>query len=249
MPRTDNPMPQAGMVLAAGRGERMRPLTAETPKALIAVNGRTLVDRAIDQLEAVGVGRIVVNAHYLADKLEAHLAARNDSAIVVSREAALMDTGGGVKQALDLLAADSFFVVNCDGVWTEGPNVALRRMARLWDDARMDALLLLLPMSGLQRDIDSVGDFIMAPDGRLRRRRENAIAPFLFVGVQLLHRRAFADAPDGPFSLNKVYDRAQEAGRLYGLVHDGEWFHVGTLEGLKTAERGLAAGMVSVNRR
>ncbi|MBM3488529.1 MAG: nucleotidyltransferase family protein [Alphaproteobacteria bacterium] len=222
------------MVLAAGLGLRMRPVTLETPKPLVAVAGRTMLDRALDHLAAAGVAEAVVNVHWLAAKIEAHLAARARPRIVISREDTLLETGGGIARALPLLGPAPFYSANADIVWTDGAAPALDRLAASWDARRMDALLLLNPVDRAY-GYDGDGDFHAAPDGRLRRRGDGP-APLVFTGVQILTPALFDGAPPGAFSLNRLYDRAAEAGRLHGLVHDGDWFHVGTVDGLATAE-------------
>jgi N-acetyl-alpha-D-muramate 1-phosphate uridylyltransferase len=232
------PEPQTGMVLAAGLGLRMRPLTDRLPKPLIPLAGRALLDHAIDRLEAAGCARVVVNAHYLADMVAQHLAARQSPAITLSREDALLETGGGVLNALPLLD-EFFYVVNSDIFWLDGKVPALIRLARAFDPARHDAVLLL------QRTVTALGyegsgDFIIDPLGRIRRRREREIAPHLFAGVQLLSKRLFEGTSPGKFSLNPLYDRAVAAERLIAIVHDGEWYHIGTPKGLALAEARLA---------
>lgn len=213
------------MVLAAGLGRRMRPLTETRPKPLVELAGRTLLDRALDHLAETGIREVVVNTHYRGEMVAAHLSGR--PGITLSPEEILLDTGGGIANALPHLGAGPFIVVNSDTVWSDGQIPALRRLMDFWDESRMDALLLLHPTVACSGVSDS-GDFQMEPDGRLRRRREGEVAAFVFTGVQILHPRLFEGAPDGPFSLNLLYDRAQEAERLFGLRHDGEWFHVGT---------------------
>lgn len=237
-------MPTHGMVLAAGLGLRMRPLTDATPKPLIPVAGRCMLDRALDQLTAAGVIHRVVNSHYLADKVAAHVRDRQHdegpaAEITVSHEPDLLDTGGGVAKALPLLGAKPFFVINGDILWRDGAESALRRLAARWDDGAMDALLLVHPRE-TAIGYDGVGDFLLHGDGRLARRTAE-VAPFIFTGVQLLSPRLFADAPAGAFSLNRLYDRAMAAGRLHGLVHTGHWFHIGTPDGLRLAEDRLRA--------
>ena len=229
------------MVLAAGLGKRMRPLTDDRPKPLVELAGRCLLDRALDNLAAGGVTGFVVNSHYQGEMIEAHLADRDD--ITLSPEEVLLETGGGVKAALPHLGAGPFFVVNSDAVWRDGREPAIARMAARWDDAAMDALLLLVPMQAVAGNMgDHPGDYHLGVDGKARRRAQDETAPFLFGGIQILHPRLFEGAPDGPFSLNILYDRAQQAGRLYGLRHDGEWYHVGTPEELATAEPAFAGG-------
>ena len=229
--------PSTAMVLAAGLGLRMRPLTLERPKPLVELQGRTLLDRALDRLAATGVKRTVVNTHYLAEMIERHLAGREG--IVLSPEEDRLETGGGVARALPHLGEEPFFVINSDAVWRDGPVPALARLAAAWDAARMDVLLMLQPV-GRAEGYSGPGDYYCAADGALRRRDEDETAPFLFAGVQILHPRIFRDLPEGPFSLNLLYDRAQDAGRLYGLQHDAEWFHVGTPEDLARTEAALA---------
>ncbi len=229
------------MVLAAGLGKRMRPLTDDRPKPLVELAGRCLLDRALDSLVAGGITAFVVNSHYRGEMIAAHLKVRND--IVLSPEEVLLETGGGVKAALPHLGDDAFFVVNSDAVWRDGPTSTVTRMAARWDDAAMDALLLLVPMQAVAGNVgDHPGDYHLEADGRARRRAQGGTAPFLFGGIQILHPRLFEGAPDGPFSLNVLYDRAQQAGRLHGLRHDGEWYHVGTPEELAAAEPAFAGG-------
>lgn len=232
---------ERAMVLAAGLGLRMRPLTDDIPKPLVELAGRTLLDHALDRLVAAGVRQIVVNSHYRAELIAAHLDGRSDIILLPERE--LLETGGGVKAALGHLGAGPFFVVNSDAVWRDGPTPALLRLARHWEDERMDALLLLVPTPAVPgSSISDRGDYHLEPDGRMRRRAEGEIAPFLFGGIQLLHPRLFEGAPGGPFSLNVLYDRAEAAGRLHGIRHDGEWYHVGTPEELAATEVALHGG-------
>jgi N-acetyl-alpha-D-muramate 1-phosphate uridylyltransferase len=230
--------PKSAMVLAAGLGLRLRPITDTVPKPLVPLGGRTLLDHALDRLEAAGVERAVVNAHYRSEMLTRHLAGRRTPAITLSVEDELLETGGGVLKALPLLD-DPFYVVNSDVFWLDGKTSALLRLAREFDAARLDALLLM------QRTVTALGyegpgDFIVDPLGAVRRRREREVAPHLFAGVQLLAKRLFAGQPPGKFSLNRLYDRAIAAGRLAAIVHDGEWYHIGTPAGLALAEARLA---------
>lgn len=220
-------IPEAGMVLAAGFGKRMRPITDKTPKPLLTVQGESLLDRAIDRLEAVGVKRIVVNAHHLAHKVEAHLNARPTPPAVIVETPDILETGGGVKNALDRLGPGPFYAINGDVLWLDGVIPALARLAAFFDPARMDGVLLLHPtVSAL--GYDGPGDFRLDTAGRVSRRQERDIAPYLFAGIQILTPNLFADTPDGAFSLNLIYDRAIAERRLFGLPHDGEWYHVGT---------------------
>ncbi|WP_421708120.1 nucleotidyltransferase family protein [Algihabitans sp.] len=223
------------MVLAAGRGERMRPLTETTPKPLIAVHGVPMIDRILARLAAARIEKAVVNLHHLGGKLRSHLSDCPAPPLVFSDEPELLETGGGVKKALPELGPAPFFVCNGDVVWLDGYQPTLERLRSYWDPERMDVLLLLQP-SPVAVGYDGPGDFVMDPQGRLRRRREREIAPFTFAGVQVLKPELFATTPDGPFSLNLIYDRAIERERLYGLRHDGAWYHVGRPEDLERAE-------------
>ena len=235
-----NFMLQRVMVLAAGLGERMRPITDTLPKPLIELRGRTLLDSILDRAEAAGVPEAVVNLHYLGEMIEARLAQRSRPRprISFSREETRLETGGGVCKALSLLGAEAFFVINGDVSWLDGHTPALVRLAAAWNEKEMDALLLLHP-TAFAVGYAGIGDFVLAPDGRMRRRRESEVAPFVFTGIQILHPRLFEDAPEGPFSLNLIYDKAGAAERLWGLRHDGEWFHIGTPEGLREVEDAL----------
>ena len=233
-----SPMPISAMVLAAGLGTRMRPLTDGTPKPLLEIEGRTLLDHALDRLALVGVETVVVNTHYKADMVTAHLAGRQRPHIEISREDELLETGGGVLRALPRFG-ETFFVVNSDVLWLDSKDHALARLAGAFDPERMDAVLLL------QRTVTAIGydgngDYFLDTLGTPRRRVDGEIAPFLFTGIQLLHRRAFDGVPGGRFSLNVIYDRAEAAGRLHAIVHDGEWFHVGTPEGLAATRARLS---------
>ena len=229
------PDPKKAMVLAAGLGTRMRPLTDTMPKPLVPVDGKTLIDHALDRLETVGVAQVVINTHYLAEQLEDHLSSRETPEIRFSREKKLLDTGGGIANALEMLGDDPFYVVNTDSFWLNGPFDALVRMAGTWKEDEMDGLLLLHSTVEAY-GYTGRGDFCAGGDGCLTRPLEGEVSPWLFTGIQLLHPRLFDDAPQGAFSLNVLYDRAMENERLFGAVHDGEWFHVGSPEGLEEAE-------------
>lgn len=229
---------RTAMVLAAGYGERMRPLTDRMPKPLVPLAGRGLIDHVLDRLAAAGVETAVVNVHYLPEQIEAHLrdrAGRPPKTIVSDERDLLLDTGGGAKKALPLLGEGPFFIHNSDSVWSEGVTPALPHMLRLWDPRRMDYLLLLAPLT-TSIGYAARGDFDMAPDGRLTRRGERQVVPFAFAGVSLCTARLFDGAPDGPFSLNLLWDQALAKGRLYGVRLDGRWMHVGTPEALAEAE-------------
>ncbi len=227
------------MVLAAGRGVRLRPLTDHLPKPLVPVGGIAMLDRALDALARAGVSQAVVNVHHLAAQIEARLATRQKPAIHISREDELLETGGGIAKAMSHFGDEPFFAANADIVWLDGAVPALTRLAGAWDGARMDALLLVQPVARAV-GYDGAGDFALTRDGQLERRGAAPSAPFVFAGVQILHPRLFSGAPAGAFSLNLLYDRARADGRLFGLAHDGGWLHVGTMDGLAAAERALA---------
>jgi MurNAc alpha-1-phosphate uridylyltransferase len=230
--------PRSAMVLAAGLATRMRPLSLERPKALIEVAGKPLLDHALDRLAEVGVERAVVNTHHLAAQIERHLAGRIKPAITLSHEPEILDTGGGIARALPLLGARPFYVINAKIFWRGGKAEALARLAEAWDEARMDALLLLQPTVGAV-GYDGPGDFAMDQLGRLAFRDPREIAPFVYASIHLTHPRLFAGAPAGAFSLLQLWRRAAEAGRLHGLRHDGEWYHVATPAGLAAARERL----------
>lgn len=233
-PLTLRPNPQSApigtaMVLAAGLGKRMRPLTATRPKPLVEVAGKALLDHVLDRLRDAGIGKVVVNVHYLADSLEAHLKRRaTDLDIRVSDERGLLlETGGGVAKALPLIDEDRFLIVNSDNLWVDGPVDAISLLTDRWDDATMDALLLLVPLARANCH-SGQGDFHMDGNGHIARRRASKVAPFVFTGVQIVSKRMFTDLPDGAFSFNLLWDRAIAEGRAFGLVHQGLWFDVGT---------------------
>ena len=227
------------MVLAAGLGTRMRPLTNDRPKPLVEVAGKPLVDHALDRLAEAGVARAVVNVHHFGDAVEAHVAARTAPAVTISDErAVLLETGGGMVRAAPLLP-DPFFCVNSDNVWLDGPTDAFHQLSAAWDPARMDALLLLVSHSRAS-NFRGKGDFHMDGKGRLSRRRSGRIAPFIFTGVQLVAKRLPREAPHGPFSTNVLWNRAIEEGRLYGTAFHGEWFEVGDPQAIPPTEAALA---------
>jgi MurNAc alpha-1-phosphate uridylyltransferase len=234
--------PSHAMVLAAGLGTRMRPLTDDRPKPLLPLEGRSLLHHAMDRLHEAGIGKLVVNAHWFADQVT-ESATAHDPSVTVLRETALLETGGGVKAALPYLGAAPFVVVNGDAFWLDGPTQALRRMSAAFDPAEMDALLLLVRTAQVDGEVGR-GDFLLDPLGRARRPKEREIAPYLYGGVQILAPGLFDDTPKGAFSLNRVYDRAIENGRLYGLVHDGAWFHLSTPRDLERAGTMLRAGIL-----
>ena len=225
-------------VLAAGLGTRMRPITATVPKPLVPVAGKALIDHALDRAAEAGLTEAVVNVHWIADKIEAHLAQRvGPPAITVSDErGALLETGGGAKKALASLGSAPFVVFNSDSFWIEGPEPSLARLLSAWDEGEMDILLLVAPTAN-SLGYEGAGDFLMDPDGRLTRRGERTIVPFIYAGVAILKPELFADTPEGAFSFNLLFDRAIARNRLFGIVLDGQWLHVGTPEAIEAAEK------------
>lgn len=236
-------MIDTAMLMAAGLGKRMRPLTATRPKPLVKVAGKPLMDHALDRLEAGGIRKVVVNVHYLADTVEAHLKARKcplDFAISDERSK-LLETGGGLMKAKPLLGDQPFFCANSDNLWIDGPQETLGMMRRLWDPTRMDALLLLVSLARATCH-KGPGDFHMDATGRLQRRKGAYVAPFVFTGVQILSPSLLVDPPGDVFSTNIFWNRAIEAGRLYGVAHQGLWFDVGTPQAIPVTESILAHG-------
>ncbi|MGC1349731.1 MAG: nucleotidyltransferase family protein [Xanthobacteraceae bacterium] len=234
-------MPNRAIVLAAGLGTRMRPYNGHVPKPLVEIGGKSLIDYSLDRLANAGVERAVVNVHHLADALERHLAPRQRPKIVISDERGeLLGTGGGIAKALPQLGDAPFFLVNSDTVWLDGVKPNFTRLAQAFDPATMDVLLLLAPTAG-SIGYTGRGDFAMLPDGRLRRRREHEVVPFVYAGAAILSPLLFADVPRGAFSLTLLFDRAGASGRLYGLRLEGVWMHVGTPEAVAAAEAALAA--------
>jgi MurNAc alpha-1-phosphate uridylyltransferase len=233
--------PRRAMVLAAGLGTRMRPLTDSMPKPMVKVAGRALIDHVLDRLCAAGVERAVVNVHYMADRLQQHLASRARPQIVISDERGLLlGTGGGVVKALPELGDAPFFHINSDTIWIDGVKPNLTRLAEAFDPAATDALLLLAPVSG-SIGYDGRGDYSMRPDGSLARRGEREVAPFVYAGAAILSPALFADAPHGEFSLTALFDRAAARSRLHGLRLEGLWMHVGTPEAIAEAEAAIEA--------
>jgi len=230
-------VPKTAMVLAAGLGKRMRPLTATRPKPLIEVAGKPLLDHLFERLRAAGVEKAVVNVHYLADAVEAHLAkhAHGLDVSISDERGLLLETGGGLVKAAPLIDCDPFLVINSDNLWIDGPADTLRLLASHWNGEKMDALLLLVPHARAENH-GGMGDFHMDRTGRLRRRARNRVAPFVFTGIQMVSKRLLRDAPEGPFSTNKLWDRAIEEGRCFGAVHQGLWFDVGTPTSIKATE-------------
>lgn len=233
---TSHLVSDTAMVLSAGLGKRMRPLTATQPKPMVRVAGKPLLDHALDQLDAAGVAKAVVNVHYLPHAIEAHLKGRKRGpATTISDERAmLLETGGGMAKALPLLP-DPFFAINSDNVWLEGPRDVFAELSAAWDPARMDALLLLVPHARAL-NYKGKGDFHLDPLGRVSRRRSGRIAPFIYSGIQLVSHRLMRDAPEGAFSTNVLWNRAIEEGRLYGISFTGMWFEVGEPGAIATTE-------------
>jgi MurNAc alpha-1-phosphate uridylyltransferase len=229
------------MILAAGLGKRMRPLTASQPKPLVRVAGKALIDHALDRLAEAGIKKAVVNVHYLAAALEAHVLARQTPKVAVSDERALLlETGGGMVKALPQLP-DPFFALNADNIWLDGPKDAFHDLSRRWNPDEMDALLLVVPHVRAV-NFNGPGDFHMDPMGRLSRRRDGRIAPFIYTGIQLVSHRLLRDAPEGPFSTNILWNRAMAEGRLHGISFTGRWFEVGTPEAIRPTEEALLSG-------
>lgn len=234
-------VPRHAMVLGAGLGQRMRPITNTLPKPLVKIAGKAMLDHALDRLAAVGVTHAVVNVHHLASKIETHLASRTAPQITISDERAeLLETGGGVTKALPLLGTKPFFHLNSDSLWVEGGVSNLAMMAKAWAPERMDMLLMLADVAH-SMGYDGAGDFHIAPDGSLTRRKPGEQVPHIYAGVAIIKPELLAGAPSGPWSLNLLFDRLIASGRLHGHVMHGEWLHVGTPEAIPQAEARFAA--------
>jgi MurNAc alpha-1-phosphate uridylyltransferase len=228
--------PTKAMVLAAGLGLRMRPLTDHLPKPLVSVAGQPLLDHVLDKLGAAGVGEAVVNVHYLPDQIIEHVKTRSRPRVTISDERDhVLGTGGAVVRALPLLGDAPFFHVNADTMWIDGVRPNLARLAETFDPARMDILLLMAPTTS-SIGYGGRGDYAMLPDGALRKRREHQVVPFVYAGAAIMAPSLFADAPKGEFSLTKMFDSANEQERLFGLRLDGVWMHVGTPDAIQAAE-------------
>ncbi len=231
----------AAMVMAAGMGKRMRPLTASQPKPLVRVAGKPLIDHALDRLKDAGIARAVVNVHYLADALEAHVRERDVPKVTISDEReALLETGGGMVKALDLLP-DPFFCLNADNIWLDGPRDAFHDLSQRWNSERMDALLLLVSHARAV-NFRGPGDFYMNDEGLIARRRPEKVAPFIYTGIQLVSHRLLRDKKERKFSTNELWDRAIGEGRLYGVGFTGQWFEVGTPQAIAPTEEMLRRG-------
>ncbi len=238
-------VPNTAMVFAAGLGTRMRPLTDDLPKPLVPLAGRPLIDHALDRLAEAGVNQVIVNVHYLAEKVESYLTKRKAPKITISDERdELLDTGGGIIKAQSHFGDDSIVIHNSDTVWIDGVSDNLKRLFSAWDPEKMDTLMLLASTSACL-GYSGTGDFNMDSDGRIVRRPEGRMAPFVFAGVSIAHPRLFQDAPSGAFSLNVLWDRAIKARRAYGIRLDGYWMHVGTPDALVEAEAAIAQGLLS----
>lgn len=234
-----NPKPDTAMIMAAGLGLRMRPLTLTTPKPLIKVADKALIDYGVEKLKAAGVAKVVVNKHYLADQIEAWAKAQKGLSVITSDESDIvLETGGGIKRALHLLGDAPFYVLNSDCFWTEAGKPALQRLYETWDDRQMDCLLLLCHPSRTT-GFDGGTDFAVAPDGRLSRQTKGGV---IYIGAYLVHPRLFAGAPLSAFSMNVLWNTAINAGRLFGLEHLGHWFDIGKPSGIPAAEARLAQG-------
>lgn len=228
--------PDKAMILAAGLGVRMRPLTERMPKPLVCVAGRPLLDHVLDKLGDAGVSEAVVNIHYLPDQIIEHVAARKRPRVIISDERnEALGTGGGVVKALPLLGEAPFFHLNADTLWIDGVRPNLARLAETFDPARMDILLLMAPTAS-SIGYEGNGDYAMLPDGALRKRKEHQVVPFVYAGVAIMSPTIFAGAPRGEFSLTKMFDAANEQERLFGLRLDGTWMHVGTPDAVGAAE-------------
>ena len=241
MTTSGSTLSDTAMVLAAGKGTRMRDLASERPKPLIKVKDTPLIDGVLDRVSAAGIRKVVVNVHHFAGMLRDHLVSRQEPEIAISDESdQLLDTGGGVARALEHFDGRPFFVLNADVLWLDGRANTLSRLAQRWSDEEMDALLLMcFTINAI--GYEGLGDFMMADDGRLSRREEQCVAPFAFSGIQVLHPRLFDAVSDGVFSLNHLWDEAESKGRLFGLIHEGAWMHVGTPEGVSAAEDVLSS--------
>ena len=221
------------MILAAGEGRRLRPLTDHTPKPLIQVGGKAMLDHALDQLAAVGVKRCVVNTYHLADQIQAHVKGRTNPEVMISHETTLLDTGGGIMKALPHFEGEPFFVLNADIWWRDAKDSCLTQLNQFWDSSQMDALLLLVPMEKAI-GYTGVGDYFLTSEGKAHYRKDQSTAPYIFSGIRILHPRLFAGQEIRPsFSIMPFFHKAEEQGRLFGLAYDGDWGDIGTLESLK----------------
>jgi N-acetyl-alpha-D-muramate 1-phosphate uridylyltransferase len=232
-------IPKTAMVFAAGLGQRMRPITEKIPKPLIKVGGKALIDHCLDRLAEAGVERAIVNVHYLADQIEAHLAEREAPKILISDERdKLLDQGGGIKRALSILGDDPFLLCNTDAFWLEGPRANVARLAAGWDPARMEVALLVAATVAAV-GVDWPGDFTMTSDGRLIRRQEREVAPYVYAGLAIVKPSLFRRQEEDIFRLAPIFFEAAEKGRLIGVRGDGVWLHVGYPDAIAEAERAI----------
>lgn len=232
--------PDTAVILSAGLGTRMRPLTLSTPKPLLRLAGRPILAHTIERLKAAGVSKIIVNAHHLADQVTTFLS--DYPTVTLSREAELLETGGAIMamQSKKLLPDSPFYVINGDAFWVDGPTDTLGRLANAFEPANQDAMLLLARAAGAVADTGQ-GDFLWPRDGTLKRRDERDVAPYLYAGVQIVSPRLFAAAPPPPFSMNLLWDKAMATDRLGAIIHDGVWFHLSTPDDLARADSVLEA--------
>lgn len=231
---------QTAMILAAGLGTRLSPLTKHTPKPLVKISGLPILDHIINLSLSSGIKTFVVNIHHLSEQIKSHLEQHKDINIIFSDESKMiLETGGGIKRALPLLGSEAFYVINGDVILIDGPKSALSRLSSNWRNLSMDGLLLLQP-TDKAIGYSGVGDFLLHPSGQITRPPPNSLAPYIFTGIQILHPRIFQESPDGAFSLNIIYNQTIKKGRLFGLVHDADWLHVGDMIGLKLAEKYFA---------
>lgn len=230
------------MVMAAGLGTRMRPLTDDKPKPLVKVAGKAMIDHCFDKLTETDVEKVIVNVHYLPDMLETHLkeAGYPFEFRVSDERTRLMETGGGLMQAQPLIDEYPFFCINSDNLWSDGSPSSLEQLAETWDETRMDALLLVVPHSGA-RNYKGTGDFYLDEQNRISRKEPNGDAPYIYTGIQLISKRLLREAPEGPFSTMKLWERSISEKRLYGLVHQGDWFEVGSPDAIAPTEAALAS--------
>lgn len=231
--------PEKAFITAAGRGKRLRPYTDNCPKPLVHAGGKALIDYALDKLVEAGVKDVTVNLHYLGSLIEAHLADRTSPRVKFSKEDKLLDTGGGIKKALGNMKGEAFYAISGDSLWSDGTVPALKRLSEAWNPEEMDVLLLLQPLSRM-RVTEGAGDYNMGPDGRLERSRRQS-GDYMWTSIRICCPSLFEGTPDGPFSFLEILDKAQSRGRLYGLVHDGEWHHISTAGDLKRVNDYLGA--------
>ena len=241
LPSRSSWFPKRAMILAAGKGIRMLPLTERIPKPMLVISGKTLLDMAIERLLYAGVKTIVINASHLADKIVNHIEEWSDNNLIVTVEDEPLETGGGVLRALPFLGDDAFFVINGDSVWIDGMKCPLLRLAEAWDPDRMDVLLMLARLSDTF-NFDGFGDFLMDQNGRLRRRRESEVVPYAYMGLSIISPKIFSGFSSELFSLNRIYDLAIDKNRLFGIAHDGLWYHISTPVDLELARSRFANG-------